>query len=114
VDLVERLGVDFLRLDWDDADTIPSDQLLADMLAAAPGAVVDVGPRHHTGDVAGGATVRTFESVPPAGIVDEPWELRRSLGRGVGHNRNERADHQLAGREIVALLTEVIAKGGHL
>jgi alpha-L-fucosidase len=58
--------------------------------------------------------VRTFEVTPPIGIVDGPWELRRSLGSGFGYNRCDHADHHLSSRDIVSLYTEVLAKGGHL
>ncbi|MEO6652136.1 MAG: alpha-L-fucosidase [Ilumatobacteraceae bacterium] len=58
--------------------------------------------------------VRSYEYRVPNGIVDEPWELRRGLGGGLGLNRAESDDHLLDPVDIVALLTEVIAKGGHL
>lgn len=58
--------------------------------------------------------VRSFEYRVPEGILDEPWEVRRGLGRGLGYNRAETDDHLLDAVGIVALLTEVIAKGGHL
>lgn len=63
---------------------------------------------------AGGATVRTFEYRMPDGILAVPWECRRALGASFGHNRNETPDHLLDGAGIVSLLTEVVAKGGHL
>src|SRR5690606_2868391 len=47
-------------------------------------------------------------------ILAQPWELRRGLGRSFGYNRTERAESLLHGAGIVALLTEVVAKGGHL
>jgi len=42
------------------------------------------------------------------------WELRRGLGPSLGYNRAERPEHQLTGFDVVDLLTEVVAKGGHL
>lgn len=58
--------------------------------------------------------IRTFEYRLPTGILDRPWEMRRGLGGSFGYNRAEGADHLLTAAEIVALLTEVVAKGGHL
>lgn len=58
--------------------------------------------------------VRTFEYRLPPDIVPEPWEMRRGLGGSFGYNRAEHAEHLMTATEIVALLTEVVAKGGHL
>jgi alpha-L-fucosidase len=58
--------------------------------------------------------VRSFEYQLPDGILDEPWELRRALGPSMGHNRAESSEHLLTAPQIVSLLTEVVAKGGHL
>ncbi len=61
-----------------------------------------------------GPGVRSFEYRLPSTIVHEPWEMRRGLGGSFGYNRAERAEHLLSPRAIVSLLTEVVAKGGHL
>lgn len=61
-----------------------------------------------------GASVRSFEYRVPPRIVAGPWEVRRGLGPSFSYNRAERAEHLMTPDEIVALLTEVIAKGGHL
>ena len=58
--------------------------------------------------------VRTFEYQAPADIVEGPWELCRGIGASFCHNRAERAEHHMSAFEIVSLLTEVVAKGGHL
>ncbi len=58
--------------------------------------------------------VRTFEQRVPDEILSTPFEVRRGLGRGIGFNRAETEDHVLSAGAIVALLTEVVAKGGHL
>lgn len=63
---------------------------------------------------ADGPAVRSFEYRLPAGIVHEPWELKRGLGGSFGYNRAEGPDHLMTASEIVALLTEVVAKGGNL
>ena len=61
-----------------------------------------------------GPGVRSFEYRLPPTIVDAPWEMRRGLGGSFGYNRAERAEHLMSPRAIVTLLTEVLAKGGHL
>jgi alpha-L-fucosidase len=53
-------------------------------------------------------------TAPPPQIDLGGWELVRGLGAGRGHNRAETAQHQLSPIQIVALLTEVLAKGGNL
>lgn len=58
--------------------------------------------------------VRSFEYRRPDGIVTESWEMRRGLGASFGLNRAEGADHLMSATDIVSLLTEVVAKGGHL
>ncbi|NNE11508.1 MAG: hypothetical protein HKN41_04600, partial [Ilumatobacter sp.] len=111
LDLVRRFGS---RMLWGDGhwgaggDHWRSD----DLLGAA---------RAHDSDVvvndrwwAAHADVRTFEYQMPPDIVHSPWELRRGLGGGLGYNRAERAEHLLDANGIVSLLTEVVAKGGHL
>ena len=61
-----------------------------------------------------GPGVRSFEYRLPAAITDTPWEMRRGLGGSFGYNRAERTEHMLSPRAIVTLLSEVVAKGGHL
>ncbi len=58
--------------------------------------------------------VRSYEYYLPDGIVTTPWEHRRGLGSSFGHNRAEGPDQLLTAPQIVSLLTEVVAKGGHL
>lgn len=64
-----------------------------------------------------GHPLPSFASVghdPPADIDRRPWELYRPLGSSFGHNRAERSEHLLTSGGLFDLLTEVIAKGGHL
>jgi alpha-L-fucosidase len=61
-----------------------------------------------------GDRVCSFEYRMPEGIVDQPWEHRRGLGGSFNFNQAEHDDHLMSGFDIVALLTEVVAKGGHL
>ena len=111
IDLVSRYGSKLL---WGDghwgagADHWQSEKLIAAARGIDPEIVVNdrwwTDPPH----------VRTFEYRLPDDIVHEPWELRRGLGGGIGYNRAERDEHLLEPPDLVALLTEVIAKGGHL
>lgn len=110
-DLVERYGS---RILWGDGhwghgpDRWRCDQLLDRLRSDHPDLVVNDRWWADAPDV------RTFEyevpDVPPSG----EWELCRGLGHSFCHNRAERAEHLLTGAEIIALLTEVVAKGGHL
>ncbi len=63
---------------------------------------------------AGCADVVTHKHVVPDGIETTPWEFRRPLGASAGFNRAEPDELLLGARDLVALLTEVVAKGGHL
>lgn len=119
VDLVERYGTSML---WGDGnwghgrDHWRTGELLERIWSIDPDVVVndrwwaddDDGPTGRPD------TVQTFEYAPPDGIVEGPWELCRGLGSSFCHNRAERVEHHLSGHDIVALLTEVVAKGGHL
>ena len=110
LDLVRRYGSRMLWGDghWGGGEGLwRSNELLAAARAANPDVV--------TNDrwwADGG--VRSYEYRVPDGIVDVPWELRRGLGASFGYNRAEQPDHLMSAAEIVALLTEVVAKGGHL
>jgi alpha-L-fucosidase len=119
VDLVERYGSSVL---WGDGhwghgpEHWRTHELLERVRAIDPEVVVndrwwasgdDVPPRAPS-------IVRTFEFAPPDDIVDEPWALWRAMGSSFCHNRAERVEHHLSAFDIVALLTEVVAKGGHL
>jgi len=119
VDLVERYGARYLWGDghwghgpdvWRTGElleqvfAIDSELVLNDRWWASDDMVPEGGP----------LLVRTFEYQAPDGIVDTPWELCRGIGSSFCHNRAERAEHHLSGFDIVALLTDVVAKGGHL
>ena len=111
LDLVERYGSKFLWGDghWGHGPDHWRSQLLIDAARELDAEVV-VNDRWwlERSDVA------VYEYQTPDGIVDEPWELCRGIGYSFCHNRAERAEHHMTGREIVALLTEVVAKGGNL
>jgi alpha-L-fucosidase len=111
LDLVSRYGS---RMLWGDGhwgaggEHWRSDQLIAKARTIDPEIVVN--DRWWAGE----PTARTFEYRVPDGIVTTPWEMRRALGTGIGHNRNERDEHLITAAELVSLLAEVVAKGGHL
>ena len=119
VDLVERYGSSML---WGDGhwghgpEHWRTRQLLERVRAIDPDVVVN--DRWWAADDDAPASsppiVRTFEYQAPDGIVDGPWELCRGIGASFCHNRAERAEHHMDACAIVALLTEVVAKGGHL
>jgi alpha-L-fucosidase len=111
LDLVERYGTQVLWGDghWDHGpDHWRSAELIDRARAINPDIVVN--DRWWITD----PDVQTFEYQTPDGVVDHPWELCRGIGHSFAHNRAERAEHHMTGREIVALLTEVVAKGGNL
>ena len=119
IDLVERYGTSVL---WGDGqwghgpDLWRTRELLARIWEIDPDVVVNDRWWAADGDVpaASPELVRTFEYETPDGIIDGPWELCRGIGASFCHNRAERAEHHLSGFDIVALLTDVVAKGGHL
>jgi alpha-L-fucosidase len=119
LDLVERHGSVMLWGDghWaHDADCWKTSELLAGIRDIDPEVVVNDRWWASTGDVPEGSPpiVRSFEYDAPDDIVDGPWELTRGIAHSFGYNRAERPEHHLTGFEIVALYTEVVAKGGHL
>jgi alpha-L-fucosidase len=119
VDLVERYGSSVL---WGDGhwghgpEFWRTGELLDRIRAIDPDIVVNDRWWASADDVPAGspALVRTFEYQTPDDITDDPWELCRGIGASFCHNRAERAEHHMSGFDIVALLTEVVAKGGHL
>ena len=119
IDLVERYGSSVL---WGDGhrghgpDLWRTRELLEEIWTIDPTVVVNDRWWASPDDVPPGSPdiVCTYDYEPPDDIVRTPWELYRGLGASFCHNRAERAEHHLSGLEIVALLSEVVAKGGHL
>ncbi len=111
LDLVDRYGS---RMLWGDGHWggggghWRSDELLANARAIDPGLVAN---DRWFADSGG---VLTYDYVLPDDVVVQPWEHRRGLGGSLGHNRVEQGEHLLSAHDIVSLLTEVVAKGGHL
>jgi alpha-L-fucosidase len=119
IDLVERYGSSVLRIhghghgDGHGPDASLGRELLERIRSIDPDVVVN--DRWWADPPAEGSNLlRTFEHDAPDTVIDGPWELYRSIGSSGCHNRAERVEHHLSGFDIVALLTEVIAKGGHL
>jgi alpha-L-fucosidase len=111
LDLVERHGVQLL---WGDAhwgaggDHWRSDELLAAARRRNPDLVVNDRWWGEHADVA------TREFTVPDDITAGAWEYRRPLGASAGYNRAEPAERVMSAKQIVTLLTEIVAKGGHL
>lgn len=111
LDLVERYGSRLLwgNGHWGQGESHwRSNELVAACRAVEPNLVVN---DRWWWD---GDAVATYEYRLPADIVTTPWEHRRGLGSSFSYNRVEPDDRLLGGAEIVSLLTEVVAKGGHL
>jgi alpha-L-fucosidase len=60
------------------------------------------------------ADLLTVEHRVPDDIAEQPWEYRRPLGASACHNRAEPDHLMISAAEVASLLTEVVAKGGHL
>jgi alpha-L-fucosidase len=119
VDLVDRYRPAMLRAEGHgthDGRRFELAQLLGLVRTIRPEIVVNDRWGASDADVPAGAPsiVRTFEYDPPDEITTGPWELSRGIGHSLGYNRAERDAHHLTGSEIVALYTEVLAKGGNL
>ncbi|HUV17166.1 MAG TPA: alpha-L-fucosidase, partial [Ilumatobacteraceae bacterium] len=119
VDLVERYGSSVLWGDghWGHGPELwRTGELLDRIRAIDPDVVVNDRWWAAADHIPAGRPplVRTFEYETPDEITEGPWELCRGIGASFCHNRAERAEHHMSGFDIVALLTEVIAKGGHL
>ncbi len=119
VDLVERFGTSYVRgagHSAPDATHPDAASLVERIRAVDPEVVIDDHWSGSASEATDGAPgiVATYEQVPPDEITDGPWELTRTIGHGHGFNRNEQPEHHMTGFEIVDVLCEVVAKGGHL
>lgn len=111
VELIDRHHPSFLRLHTEFDDAVASG-IVERVHDHVPRAVVDAPPwmqRFRSDHV-----IDRYDWMPPDDATTWPWELRRSLGSGYGWNRAERDDHLLSPNQLIALLCEVVAKGGHL
>ena len=46
--------------------------------------------------------------------MDHPWEESRGMGFSYGYNRAERAEHYHTARQLVAMLVDLVSRGGNL
>lgn len=93
--------------DWWRADRIVEDYYAATAAAGVEGCVNDrFGARH--------ADYAVYEYDVPDFIPTGAWELCRGLSYSFCFNRAEHDDDHLTAPEVVAMLTEVVAKGGNL
>jgi alpha-L-fucosidase len=46
--------------------------------------------------------------------MDYPWEESRGMGFSYGYNRAERIEHYHTGRQLVAMLVDLVSRGGNL
>jgi alpha-L-fucosidase len=110
LDLVDRYGSQMLWGDghWGGGGSHwRSDEMIDAARERNPSIVVNDG---------GGATGRVcvVRVPPPADDRRRTVGDAARAGRSFGYNRAERAEHLMSPRAIVTLLTEVLAKGGHL
>ncbi len=119
IDLVERYGARVLWGDgqWGhDAEHWRIAELMRAIRSSDPSIVINDRWTASGRDVASGSPdiVRTFEHECPDDITAGPWALTRGIAESLGYNRTEQRQHHMSGLDIVALYTEVLAKGGHL
>ncbi len=46
--------------------------------------------------------------------MDHPWEESRGMGFSYGYNRAENIEHYHTGRQLVAMLVDLVSRGGNL
>ena len=46
--------------------------------------------------------------------MEHPWEESRGMGFSYGYNRAERIEHYHTGRQLVAMLVDLVSRGGNL
>ncbi len=111
LDLVGRFDVDLLYADghWGaGAEHWRTEELVAAVRRIRPNVVVDDRWR------VDGPAVTTFDRCLPDSRCDDRWETRRGLGASLAYNRAEPPERLLSPVELIAHLTEVVAKGGRL
>ncbi len=75
-------------------------------IAAADGELESPPPPH--------CDFRTVEYGTGAAMADKKWESTRGLGLAFGYNANERTEDYLTGADLIALYSDVTARGGNL
>jgi len=56
----------------------------------------------------------TTEYTPGMSGSGHPWEESRGMGFSYGFNRAERLEHYRTGRQLVAMLADIVSRGGNL
>ena len=89
-----------------------SDEIVEQYYAAADRLGIDAAVNDRF--FASHADFRTYEYEVPERPPTGPWELCRGMGHSFCFNRAEEDDDHLTASQAVALLAEVVAKGGNL
>ncbi len=89
-----------------------SDKIVDDYFAAAARLGIDAAVNDRF--FASHTDFRTYEYEVPETPPDGPWELCRGMGHSFCFNQVEEDDDHLSAAQVVALLAEVVAKGGNL
>lgn len=89
-----------------------SDEIVESYFAAAERLGIDAAVNDRF--FASHADFRTYEYEVPETVPTGPWELCRGMGHSFCFNRVEEDDDHLTAAQVVALLAEVVAKGGNL
>lgn len=112
IDLTTRHRPAFIVLDGRaELATLIAKRITKHIVEQAPDLVVSSTARDITGPFPYSVACN---GTAPDEIAMLPWQLQRAVGSGHGFNRADGAAHHLDAPGIVALLTEVLAKGGHL
>lgn len=118
-DLVTRYqpSIIFSDGEWDLSDTAwRSEELLAWLFNESPvmkEVVVNDRWGKNTREKNTGATYTTSEY--GSGMnADVIWEESRGIGHSYGYNRNEQLNDYKTGRDLILILTDVVARGGNL
>jgi alpha-L-fucosidase len=56
----------------------------------------------------------TTEYTPGMSGMEHPWEESRGMGFSYGYNRAERVEHYRTGGQLVAMLVDLVSRGGNL
>jgi alpha-L-fucosidase len=56
----------------------------------------------------------TTEYTPGMSGMEHPWEESRGMGFSYGYNRAERVEHYHTGPQLVAMLVDLVSRGGNL
>jgi alpha-L-fucosidase len=118
-DLVTKYkpSVIFYDGEWEMSDTAwRSEELLAWLFNESPVAA-DVVVNDRWGSNTRGKNTGSTYTTSEYGSGMDPnviWEESRGIGHSYGYNRNEKLEDYKTGKELVLILTDVVARGGNL